>query len=371
MFTGYICSYTADGMHGGGNGAGIARIALDPVRARLEVIRTFPGQCPTWMAIAPDGRHAYATNETTGFDGTRQGSITAYAFDGDGDPVRLNAVASGGTGPAHCSVDPTGRFVLVANYASGHLAVLPIRGDGSLGPATDVKAPPGDPGPTIAAHAPPGSFARSGHDASHAHMIGADPSGRFVLSNDLGTDRTQIWTLSEAGVLAPDDPAFIPAASAGAGPRHFAFHPNCRFLYNLYEEASELAVYAWDARHGAATLLQLATTLPNGFAGSSFASAIAVADDGRFLYTANRLHNSIAIFAVADDGRVRLLDTEWTRGDYPNHIALDPTGGVMIACNRRSDQATVFRVDRGTGGLAFTGQYVPLGSPNMAVFAGR
>jgi 6-phosphogluconolactonase (cycloisomerase 2 family) len=200
-------------------------------------------------------------------------------------------------------------------------------------------------------------------------MIAADPAGRFVLSNDLGTDRTQLWTLDAArGVLGPDDPPAIPAASAGAGPRHFAFHPSGRLLYNLYEESSELAVYAYDPQTGSATLLQLTTTLPAAFAGTNFASAIAIAADGRFLYTGNRLHNSIAIFAVAADGRVRPLDHEWTRGDYPNHVALDPSGRFLFACNRRSDQVTVFRRDAGTGALAFTGQYLPIGSPNMIAF---
>lgn len=366
---GYIASYTRHAADGPGNGDGVMAITFDPADGRIVAGKTYPGASPSWLALAPDGRHAYAVNEIDDFAGTRQGSVTAYAIGDDGALTPLNAVASGGAAPAHCSVHPGGRYVLVANYASGHLAVLPIRADGSLGEATDVKSPPGAAGPTVAAHAPPGSFARSGHDATHAHMIAADPSGRFVLSDDLGTDRTHVWTLDATGVLKPHDPPLIIAASAGAGPRHFAFHPNGRVLYNLYEEASELAVYAWDAYTGVATLLQCASTLPEGFAGSSFASAITISPGGRFLYTANRLHNSIAIFAVQDDGRVRLLDNEWTRGDYPNHITLDPTGSFVIACNRRSDQVTSFRVDRTTGALRFSGQYFPIGSPNMTVFA--
>src|SRR5258708_5188573 len=164
---GYICSYTKDGVHGGGNGAGITRIAFDPGSGRIDAVKNYPGACPTWLEIAQNGKHAYAVNDIDHFAGARQGGVTAFAVDGEGDLIALNTVASGGIGPAHCSVHPSGRFVLVANYASGHLAVLPIRADGSLGDATDVKAPPGAPGPKIAAHAPPGSFARSGHDASH------------------------------------------------------------------------------------------------------------------------------------------------------------------------------------------------------------
>ncbi|MGH7118790.1 MAG: lactonase family protein [Acetobacteraceae bacterium] len=366
---GYIASYTRHSVDGRGNGEGITAIAFDPATGRIAAGKVYPGASPSWLTIAPDGRHAYTVNEIADFAGTHQGSVTAYAIEGDGALLPLNAVASGGALPAHCTVHPGGHYVLVANYAGGHLAVLPIHPDGSLAEATDVKAPSGTAGPTVAAHAPPGSFAWSGHDASHAHMIAADPSQRFVLSNDLGADLTHVWTLDATGVLKPHDPPLIVAASAGAGPRHFAFHPNGRVFYNLYEEASELAVYAWDAPKGTASLLQCAPTLPEGYAGSSFASAIAIQADRRFLYTANRLHNSIAIFAMRDDGRVRLVDNEWTRGDYPNHIALDPTGSFLIACNRRSDQVTTFRVDRTTGALRFTGQYFALGSPNMTVFA--
>ena len=321
--------------------------------------------------MAPDGWHAYAANEVADWNGSGQGGVTAYRVADDGNLRALNTVASGGTGPAHCSLHPMHRFLLVANYGSGQLCVLPIQPDGTLGEATDIKSPPGEPGPIIAPHAPHGSFARSGHDGSHAHMIAADPSGRFVLSNDLGTDRTHVWTLDEGGVLQPHDAPAIMAVSAGGGPRHFAFHPNGRILYNLYEETSELSVYAWDSRAGTAQPLQCVSTLPEGFAGSSFASALIISKDGRFLYSANRLHNSIAVFAVQADGQVQLLDNEWARGDYPNHIALDPTEVFLTVCNRRSDQVTVFRANPSTGALGFTGQYFAAGSPNMMVFGAR
>jgi 6-phosphogluconolactonase len=362
----YICSYTGKT----GNGPGITLARLDGEKGRLEIVKSFAGPNPSWLAFAPDGAHAYAVNEIEDFadkggGGGKQGSVTAYSVDREtGDLAVLNTVGSGGTGPAYCSVHPAGRHVLVANYGGGQVAVLPIAADGSLQAATDVQGPQGPTGPTTAAAAPPGSFAFSGHDASHAHMIEADPQARFVLSTDLGQDRTYVWTLdAAAGTLHPADPAFFPAASTGSGPRHFAFHPNGRVLYTVYEEASQLAVHSYDPATGHAALLQQTGTLPPGFAGSSFASALAVSRDGRFLYAGNRLHNSTAIFAIEPDGKVRWLDAEWTRGDYPNQVALDPTGRFLFACNRRSDQVTLFHVDPHSGKLAFTGQYLPVGSP--------
>ena len=358
-----ICTYTEPESAGHGPGLLVAR--LDPLRGELTARQTIAGRNPAWMAVGPRRDRAYVVHELATDDGRPQGTASSWAVDAaEGTLARLNQVPSGGRGPAHCSVHPTAKALLVAHYGSGHVAALPIGANGALAPPSDARLPMGRVGPAVAAHAPPGSFAQSGHDATRAHMAAADPSGRWVLSTDLGQDITQIWTLAD-GRLGPH--AAI-AASLGGGPRHFAFHPTAGTLYVLQEEASELAVWDFDARMGTARAAQLLSTLPEGFAGTSFASALALSADGRFLYAGNRLHNSVAIFGLDASGHARLLDAEWTRGDYPNHIALDPTGRFLLACNRRSDQMTVFRVDIRSGRLAFTGQYFPIGSPNMICF---
>ena len=368
---GYVCSYTSVSMPGGaGHGEGITLVRIDPQAGRLTALQTFPGPSPSWICVSPKGDRAYAVNEIGQFDGQKQGAVTAYEVDPSSGALRqLNAVGSGGTAPVYAAVHPSGRYLLVANYDSGHIAVLPIQSDGSLGPATDSVAPQGTLGPTKAAAAAPGSFAQSGHTESHAHMIATDPAGRFVLSTDLGLDRTFVWTLDlDSGKLRPAANHGFPTTSAGAGARHFAFHPNGRTLYVIYEEASQIATYRYDGQTGGATPLQTVSALPADFAGSSFASAMAVSRDGRFLYAGNRLHNSISSFAIGGDGTLRMIGNEWARGDYPNQVALDPTGMLLLACNRRSDQVTVFKVDRATGGLRFSGQYFPVGSPNMIGF---
>jgi 6-phosphogluconolactonase len=368
-----VCSYTAEAMPGGaGHGEGITLVRVDPRAGRLTALQTFPGPSPSWICFTAKRDRAYAVNEIGQFGGQKQGSVTAFEVDPASGALRqLNVVGSGGTAPVYASVHPSGRYLLVANYDSGHIAVLPILADGSLGVATDSVAPQGTLGPTKAAAAPPGSFAQSGHTASHAHMIATDPAGRFVLSTDLGLDRIFVWELDLAGgKLHPAGNSGFATTSAGAGARHFAFHPNGRALYVIYEEASQIAVYRYDRETAAVTRLQTVSTLPEGFSGSSFASAMAISPDGRFLYAGNRLHNSVSIFAIGRDGMLRMVGNEWTRGDYPNQVALDPTGALLLASNRRSDQVTVFRVDRAAGGLRFSGQYFPVGSPNMVGFAG-
>jgi len=213
----------------------------------------------------------------------------------DGRLKLLNTVRSGGAGPTFLSVHPSGRFLLVANYFGGSVAVLPILPDGSLGTATDIKTDSGKLGPTKATNAPHGSSAISGHDRTHAHMIQADASGRFVLHVDLGLDQIFIWKFdAQKGVLTSNDPAAI-SLPPGDGPRHFHFHPNGRWLYSIQEEGSNIVLFDYDAAHGRLTARQTISSLPPGFAGSNFCSEILVSADGRFVHAGNRLHDSIGI----------------------------------------------------------------------------
>jgi 6-phosphogluconolactonase (cycloisomerase 2 family) len=280
----------------------------------------------------------------------------------------LNTVGSEGAGPAHLSVHPAGKHVLVANYAGGTVAVLPLGANGELGPASDVKTGQGGVGPARAAGAPPGSFAISGHERPHAHMIASDPAGRFVLASDLGRDRIFIWKFDvQGGRLVENDPPLV-ALPPGDGPRHFVFHASGRWLYSLQEEASTIAVFAYDAKRGRLTAKQTISSLPKGFAGTNFTSEIAVAPDARFVYAANRLHDSIAWFSIGETGALTLLGEQWTRGDYPRSFGFDPGGGFLFSCNQRSDAIAAFRRDKNTGALSFTGQYTPVGTPAIIIF---
>src|SRR5439155_9482247 len=173
----------------------------------------------------------------------------------------------------------SGRFVLVANYFGGSVAVLPVLDDGRLGAATDVKADEGKVGPARAANAPRGSFAVSGHDRTHAHMIQADPSGRFVLHMDLGLDKIFVWKFDATkGTLSPNDPPAV-SLPPGDGPRHFHSHPNGRWLYSIQEEGSTVVLFDYDAAAGRLAARQTVSTLPPNFAGSNFCSEILVSAD--------------------------------------------------------------------------------------------
>ena len=353
-----------------GNGRGIHLFRVDRSTGAMTAAGVVEiGTSPSCLALNAAGTHLYSTNETDRVGDDRQGSVSAFSVNrADGRLDLLNTVRSGGAGPTHASVHPSGRYLLVANYFGGSVAVLPILGNGRLGDASDVKVDEGTVGARRATNAPPGSFAVSGHDRTHAHMIQADPSGRFVLHADLGLDRIFVWRFDDRrGVLTPNDPPSV-SLPPGDGPRHFHFHPNGRWLYSIQEEASTVVQFDYDSTSGRLTSRQTISTLPPGFAGSNFCSEILVSGDGKFVYAGNRLHDSIAIFSVGGDGRLTYVGEEWTRGDYPRSFAFDPSGRFLYCCNQRADAVSVFRVDRATRGLSFTGHYAGVGNPSSIVF---
>ena len=353
-----------------GNGRGIHFFRVDRATGAFTPTGVHEmGTSPSCLAINAAGTRLYSANETDRSGKDKEGTVSAFTInEADGKLKLLNTVRSGGAGPTYISIHPSGRFVLVANYFGGSVAVLPILKDGRLGEATDVKADDGKVGPTKAANAPKGSFAISGHDRTHAHMIQADPSGRFVLHADLGLDKIFVWRFdSKKGTLSPNDSPFV-SLPPGDGPRHFHFHPNGRWLFSIQEEGSTVVRFDYDSKGGRLTARQTVSTLPPGFTGSNFCSEILVSADGKFLYAGNRLHDSIGILSIGSNGEMKFVGEEWTRGDYPRSFAFDPTGNFLFCCNQRADNITAFQVDRKTGGLRFTGRYTPVGNPSCIAF---
>src|SRR5437867_236975 len=280
-----------------GNGRGIHLYQVDRSTGALTPHGVYElGTSPNCLALNAAGTCLYSTNETDRVGEGNEGTVTAFAINrADGQLSLLNTVPSGGAGPTYGSIHPSGKFVLVANYFGGSVAVLPIQSDGRLGTATDIKRDEGTVGPKKATNAPPGSFAFSGHDRTHAHMIQADSSGRYVLHADLGLDRIFVWKFDERmGVLTANDPPAV-SLPPGDGPRHFFFHPNGHWCYSLQEEGSNIVLFDYDAAKGRLVSRQTISSLPPGFAGSNFSSEIMVSGDGRFVYAGNRLHDSIGI----------------------------------------------------------------------------
>jgi 6-phosphogluconolactonase (cycloisomerase 2 family) len=353
-----------------GRGQGIYVFEMSPADGALvqrEIIRRDTN--PSFTALDSSRKYLYSVDWIPDYQGTHSGSVSVYSVDrASGHLTLLNTVSSEGANPTHLSIHPSGKFVLVASYFGGTVAVLPIHENGELGSATDVVHDQGTVGPERAASAPPGSFAISGHDHPHAHMVLPDAAGRFVFAADLGLDCIFVWKFdAEKGKLIPNNPPSV-TLPAGDGPRHFAFHPSGRWFYSLQEEGSTVVVFDYDPDHGRLTAKQTVSSLPKGFAGSNFPAEILVSPDGRFLYASNRLHDSIARYSIRASGTLDYRGEEWTRGDHPRAFNFDPTGNFFYVCDQFADAITTFRMNRTTGALTFTGQYTPVGSPASIIF---
>lgn len=353
-----------------GNGRGIHLFKVDRANGSMTSAGILEmATSPSCLALNAVGNHLYSANETDQVGDNNEGTVSAFAISrNDGKLELLNTVHSGGAGPTYVSVHPSGRFLLVANYFGGSVVVVRILADGRLGETTDIKTDIGKIGPAKTTNAPPGSFAFSGHDRTHVHMVEADPSGRFVLHVDLGLDKIFVWKFDDQqGTLTPGDTPTV-SLPAGDGPRHFYFHPNGRWLYSIQEEASTIVLFDYNPATGQLATRQTISTLPPNFAGSNFCSEILVSADGRFVYAGNRMHDSMGVFSVGPNGNLSFVGEAWTRGNYPRSFNFDPTGRFLYCCNQRGDNIAIFSVDRRTGGLTFTEHYVPIGNPSSIVF---
>jgi 6-phosphogluconolactonase len=328
--------------------------ALTPVGLVAEA------KSPSWLALHPSGRFLFAANETNDYDAGGSGAVSAYAIDSTtGALTLLNAQSSRGAHPCHLSVDKAGTHLVVANYTGGNLAVLPIGADGTLGPATQVVQHTGS------------SVNSERQKGPHAHSIDFDADNRFAVSADLGADRLFVYKYDPRGgrLSAGLHPAV--AAQPGAGPRHFAFHPNGRFGFAINELSSTITSYSWDGQRGALRTVATVPTLPRGVRAGNSTAEIRVHPGGRFLYGSNRGHDSIAVYAVnPGTGGLTFVEHEPTRGKTPRNFTVDPTGQWLIAANQGSDTLAVFRINTKDGSLTATGGLTPVGSPVAVIFVG-
>ncbi|MFE2378388.1 lactonase family protein [Streptomyces sp. NPDC059398] len=338
----FIGSFTSAG------GPGLVAASVDATGAltALGAVDTVPN--PSFLAVAPGGAVLYAVSET--------GDGAAAAFDVTGALPRLIGapVAVGGADPTH--LVHTGGHVVTANYSSGSVSVLPVRAaDGGLVAPVSVLRHEGR-GPH-----------QDRQEGPHAHQVRQDPTGRWVLSVDLGTDSVRVCALDpDSGALTVHGET---ALRPGSGPRHLAFHPAGTHVYVLNELEPTLTVCRWDAATG--TLEPAGTTalLPGGTAGESYGSGVAVAPDGRFVWAANRGQDSISVLALDASGeRPALVTTVDCGGRWPRDLTLDPGGRRLYAANEHSGDVTWFDIDPLTGIPGRSGS-VEVAAASCVVFA--
>ena len=315
---------------------------------------------PSFLAVHPNHRFLYSVNEVNNFNGQKSGAVSAFSIDLKTSKLTfLNQVSSHGTGPCHLSLDKTGKNVLVANYDGGSVAVFPVDADGRLREASAAIQHKGS------------SVNKERQEGPHAHCIFTSPDNRFALAADLGLDKILVYRFDPThGTLTPNNPAFG-KAPPGAGPRHFAFHPNGRYVYVINEIQCTLSTFAYDAAHGALRLKDTVSTLAKGttVTNDDSTAEIEVHPSGKFVYGSNRGHDSIAVFSVDPaEGTLTQVEFVSTMGKTPRGFGIDPTGSFLIAANQDSDSLVVFRINPDNGRLTPTGQKLEAYTPVSVEF---
>ncbi|QEU95969.1 lactonase family protein [Streptomyces kanamyceticus] len=319
----YIGSFTAAG------GRGVTTAARDADTGALTVLSSTDEVAdPSYLVLSAAGDTLYAVSETA------DGAVAAYRLDGS-EPRLTGAPVPVGSAPTHLTL--YAGHLLAANYGSGSVAAVPLRADGTLGAAPS----------SVLVHTGSGPHPQR-QRAPHAHQVRVDPSGRWALSVDLGTDSVRVCALdAEKGELTLHREV---ALRPGSGPRHLAFHPDGDRAYVLNELTPTVTVCAWNADAGTVEPLGEAAVLTEVPDGDAFPSAIVVAPDGRFLWTATRGADVISVFALdGPGGAPRLTATVACGGHWPRDLAVDPSGRFLYAANERSGDVTWFAVDQATG----------------------
>lgn len=344
----YIGTYTQ------GTSEGIYRSSLNLSNgslARPELVAKLTN--PSFLAIHPNLNVLYAVSEVG--RGDRQ--VVAYNILASGQLAEINARDTGGDGPCYVTVDRTGRFVLVANYGSGSIASISLESNGGLGSKDFVVQHVG------------GSVHPRRQQGPHAHCILMDPSDQFVCAADLGLDQVLVYRLDRAsGELTAAGQAL--KIAPGGGPRHIAFHPNGTQAYVLHEMTSKMSVCDWDSDSGVLKETQVLSTLPESFSGNNSTAEVLVHPSGKYVYSSNRGHHSIAAFQVLADGLQPIGHTP-TGGKTPRNFRIDPTGQFLLTENQQSDTIFAFRIDLDTGELSQASQPISVGAPCCIKFLMR
>ncbi|MEU5895215.1 MULTISPECIES: lactonase family protein [Streptomyces] len=317
----YIGSFTAAG------GPGVLTAAVAPDSGALTVLgATDTVADPSYLALSPDGETLYAVSETS------DGGVAAFRTAGDkaeltGPPVPV------GSAPTHLALYDG--HVLTANYRSGSVTAVRVRADGTLAPTPSSELRHTGSGPHPQRQQSP-----------HAHQVLADPSGRWAVSVDLGTDSVRVCAFGEGGLTLHREVALRP----GSGPRHLVFHPRGDRAYVLNELSPTLTVCAWDAADGSLKPLGELPILAEAPEGDTYPSEVVIAPDGRFLWTATRGPDVISVIALDETGDVPSLKaTVPCGGKWPRDLAIDPAGRHLYAANERSGDVTWFAIDQETG----------------------
>jgi 6-phosphogluconolactonase len=355
----YVGTYTNPILFGTGKvlkgkGEGIYVFRMDQASGAMELVSKTTGVAnPSYLSFDARQRFLYVVNELKSYQDRPTGTVSAFAVDPTTGKLEfLNKQPTRGTDPCHVLVDAKRKHVLVANFMSGSICVLPVRDDGSLEEACDFVQHQGSSIDPVRQKGP------------HAHSVTLDRANRYAFVPDLGLDKLLIYKFdAKRGMLEPNSVPWI-KMKPGAGPRQVALHPGGKFAYLINELNSTVAALACDCKTGTFQELQIVSTLPEDFCGESTCADVQVSPSGMFVYASNRGHDSIAIYRVNErTGRLTCVDHQPTQGKTPRSFGIDPTGRFLLAANQDTDTIVTFRIDARTGKLRPTGHIARVPTP--------
>ena len=313
-----------------GYGPEIIGYTLDGSGKLTEVSRTPGGSNPSFLAWSPDRKNLYAVNEGNG-----GGKVLSFAIDhASGKLTKTGEGSMGEAGSAcHVSVHPSGKWVFTASYGSGHVTVMPIKADGSIGDAVDVQMA-----------------------GKNAHQTVSNKDGTLLFVPTLGIDQVQVYRVD--AVKGKLTQVTSIALAKGVGPRHCALSHDEKLLYVINEYGDSITTFRDDGKIGFKDIGTV-PTLPEGVAGDKNSCAhIVVSPDGKTIYGSNRGHNSLAIFRVSDDGAKLTPSGHETAGgeiNIPRNFTLTPDGALALVASQKGNAVTVLKVDAATGLLTRIG----------------
>jgi 3-carboxymuconate cyclase len=346
----YIGTYTSDSKS---EGIYIYKLNTDDGSLRPHTIAKNVVD-PSFLDITNNRKYLYAVNEIMEYDGKKTGSVSAFAVDQKtGDLRFVNKQPSLGGGPCYVSVSQDNKFVTVANYVGGNVAVLPIEKDGSLGFPVDLRQQ-GGTGPN-----------KDRQEAAHAHSIKFDKNNKFVVACDLGADKVFIYKFDKkTGKLSLNPTQKFFQTRPGAGPRHLVFHPNGKLAFVINELNSSVTSLSYNENYGTLKEIQTISTLPTNWQGENTCAEVCVSLNGGFLYGSNRGHDSIVSYKIDGvSGKLELIEHVSTDGKTPRNFALDPSGKFLLVANQNSDSVVIFRIDKKSGKLRPTGNNARIPAP--------
>ena len=282
-------------------------------------------------------------------------AIASFAIDGaNGTLTHLGNAPAPNSAP-YISTDRTGRFLLgafnpeaeEAGRRTGWISVSAIGPHGHVQPPHQViRTPP------------------------KTHSILPDPSNRFAFAASCDGDAMVRYAFDAATGLFNSEPLPPVHVQPRAGPRHFVFHPSCRFMYLLNEYDGSLYTYGYDASNGALSEVQVSSTVPPDFDKERVVRAadIHLTPDGRWLYASGRAPLTLAIFRVdAVTGRLTPAGHVPVARE-PRGFNIDPFGRYLVAAGLQANPLTSYRIDAGTGALAKLAEYPTGEGPNWIEF---